>query len=57
MTKHSTPLVLERCTRCGRRLTLTSLSAGNTCVIVEPCDEAREAALAVFGDAPRSTDA
>ena len=39
---------LSRCPRCGRSGTLTCLSAGNTCVIVEPCDEARAQALAVF---------
>lgn len=37
---------LRRCPRCGRAGTLTCLSAGNTCVIAEPCEQARAEALA-----------
>lgn len=36
---------LSRCSYCGRKGTLTELSAGNTCVIVEPCEAARRDAI------------
>lgn len=39
---------LSRCPHCGRSGTLTEPSANNTCVIVEPCEEARRQALAVL---------
>lgn len=57
VTRQTEQLDLSRCSRCGRQGTLTDLSAGNTCVIVEPCDEARDAALALFAHIePHSLD-
>ena len=37
---------LSRCSWCGRKGTLTSLSAGNRCVFEDDCYAAREEALA-----------
>jgi hypothetical protein len=36
---------LTRCSHCGRTGTLTSLSAGNTCVLQDDCEQARQDAI------------
>lgn len=37
---------LSRCSWCGRKGTLTSLSAGNRCVLEDDCYDARQESLA-----------
>lgn len=37
---------LDRCSHCGRAGTLTSLSAGNTCVLQDECEQVRQETLA-----------
>jgi hypothetical protein len=37
---------LTRCSHCGRTGTLTCLSAGNTCVLQDECEAARQETLA-----------
>jgi len=38
----TSPDDLTRCSYCGRTGTLTDLSAGNTCVLQDDCEQARQ---------------